>query len=703
MENHSLKNLEDTVEFLKGTGMEYAMITHEAVPTVASMLENVIFEEETCMAKNLFLKDKKKKLNYLVVAQHDTKVDMKILARHLGTGGSNLRNGETDQMQEMLGVLPGSVNLFSIINDTDGKVGLIMDKKVHEASFVAVHPMTNTATCQISNDLMKFVIERSDHEADIVDFDQLAEASAGDAKAPKEKKEKKKDKSKQKANKIEGAVKIGIEYSREDNFSEWYTQVITKSEMIEYYEISGCYILRPWAYGIWEKIQFFLNKLITDSGVENCYFPMFVSEDALKKEEQHLEGFAPEVAWVTRSGNTPMAKPIAIRPTSETIMYPAFANWVQSHRDLPIRLNQWTNIVRWEFKHPTPFIRTREFLWQEGHTAHATEEEAKAEVFDKLESYAKTYEQLLAVPVVRGIKSRGETFAGADFSSTVELFVKANGRGIQGATSHMLGQNFSKMFKISFEDHEAKKALAWQTSWGFTTRSIGAMIMVHGDDHGLVLPPRVASIQVVLVPITKKNDHEEVVAKTQEIADLLKQSDIRVRVDDRDNYKPGWKFNHWEVKGVPLRIELGRKDMDQGQITVVRRDTKNRFTVSLDEDITQRINAELVQMQQDMYDRALQERDSHMTSTTTWEGFMAELNLKHIVMAPWCEELECEDAVKERSKEESLAAENEGEETLTGSAKTLCVPLEQKPLEEGAICFACGKEAKKRALWGRSY
>lgn len=472
--------------------------------------------------------------------------------------------------------------------------------------------------------------------------------------------------------------------------------------MIDYYEVSGCYILRPWAYGIWERIQNFLNGMIIDSGVENCYFPMFVSEEALKKEEDHLEGFAPEVAWVTKSGDSDMAKPIAIRPTSETIMYPAFANWVQSHRDLPIRLNQWTNIVRWEFKHPTPFIRTREFLWQEGHTAHATEQEAKDQVYEILEFYAKTYEELLCVPVVRGIKSKKETFAGADFTTTVELFVKTNGRGIQGATSHMLGQNFSKMFKIDFEGEGKGKECAWQTSWGFTTRSIGAMIMVHGDDKGLVLPPKVAQIQVVIVPIVKKGDDGSVVNKARELGAALKEAGIRVRVDDRANYNPGWKYSHWEVKGVPIRVEIGKRDLESEKVVTVRRDTGEKAERSF-EDFVSSTQADLETIQHDMLARATAERDANIAHADNWDDFMTELNKKKIVMAPWCGSVECEENVNQKSKEESKSAENEGEEVLTGAAKTLCIPMEQEPLAEGTKCFCSGLPATKRALWGRSY
>jgi prolyl-tRNA synthetase len=286
---------------------------------------------------------------------------------------------------------------------------------------------------------------------------------------------------------------------------------------------------------------------------------MFVSERALNTEKEHVEGFSPEVAWVTRSGQSQLAEPIAIRPTSETIMYPAFARWIKSHRDLPLKLNQWTNIVRWEFKHPTPFIRTREFLWQEGHTAHATEQEASEEVYRILEFYERVYHEVLAVPVIRGIKSEGEKFPGGYFTTTIETIIPDNGRAIQCATSHHLGQNFSKMFNIEFLDQKAEKTLAWQTSWGLTTRSLGVMVLYHGDDKGLVLPPRVARYQVVIVPILKTGvPTEQILARANELGKALNAANVRTFVDDSLNYRPGWKYNHWELKGVPVRIELGK-------------------------------------------------------------------------------------------------------------------------------------------------
>lgn len=293
--------------------------------------------------------------------------------------------------------------------------------------------------------------------------------------------------------------------------------------MLDYYDVSGCYILRPWAYGIWEKIQQFFDALIKERGVENAYFPMFVSKRALETEKDHVEGFAAEVAWVTRSGKSELAEPIAIRPTSETIMYPAYSNWIKSHRDLPLRLNQWTNVVRWEFKHPTPFIRTREFLWQEGHTAHATFEEAEEETFANLDFYRRVYEELLAVPVYKGIKTESEKFAGGFRTTTIETWIPENGRAIQAATSHNLGQNFAKMFNIEFENEKKEKKHAWQTSWGLTTRSIGVMIMHHADNKGLVLPPRVAKVQVVIVPIIIKGKEQLVNDAANEIFKTLKK------------------------------------------------------------------------------------------------------------------------------------------------------------------------------------
>ena len=339
------------------------------------------------------------------------------------------------------------------------------------------------------------------------------------------------------------------------------------------------------------------------------------------------QGFAPEVAWVTRSGDGELDQPIAIRPTSETIMYPAFQGWIRSHRDLPLLLNQWNSVVRWEFKHPTPFLRTREFLWQEGHTAHASIEEADEFVMTILGHYADIYEQLLAVPVIKGYKTEKEKFAGGHRTTTVEAYIPATGRAIQGATSHNLGQNFGKMFKIEYEDTQGKKQIPWQTSWGFTTRSIGVMVMVHSDDKGLVLPPRIAPIQVVLVPIVMSGkDTVKQKAAAATIAKQLKDAMVRIEVDDRDNYNPGWKYAHWELKGVPLRLELGPKDFEKEQVRLVRRDTGEKEDVPW-AILAQKVALMLVTMQHDMLATAAKARDAAVVRVTKWEEFVPAMQV----------------------------------------------------------------------------
>nr|XP_056709348.1 bifunctional glutamate/proline--tRNA ligase [Euleptes europaea] len=501
-------------------------------------------------------------------------------------------------------------------------------------------------------------------------------------------------------------TRLGLEAKKEENLSEWYSQVITKSEMIEYYDVSGCYILRPWAYAVWESIKEFFDTEIKKLGVENCYFPMFVSQAALEKEKTHIADFAPEVAWVTRSGKTELAEPIAVRPTSETVMYPAYAKWVQSHRDLPIKLNQWCNVVRWEFKHPQPFLRTREFLWQEGHTAFSTYEEAAEEVLQILELYARVYEELMAIPVVKGRKTEKEKFAGGDYTTTVEAFISASGRAIQGATSHHLGQNFSKMFEIVFEDPKVpgEKQFAYQNSWGITTRTIGVMAMIHGDNMGLVLPPRVACVQVVIIPCGITNalseeDREALVAKCNEYRMRLHSANIRVRVDLRDNYSPGWKFNHWELKGVPVRLEVGPRDMKNCQFVAVRRDTGEKLTFAESEAVD-RLRHILEEIHANLYNRAFEDLKTHMVVANTMEEFQKELDSGKIVQIPFCGEIDCEDWIKKttaRDQDLEPGAPSMG-------AKSLCIPF--KPLhslQKGAKCV-CGKNpAKFYTLFGRSY
>lgn len=501
-------------------------------------------------------------------------------------------------------------------------------------------------------------------------------------------------------------TRLGLEAKKEENLADWFSQVITKSEMIEYYDVSGCYVLRPWSFAIWESIKNFFDPEIKKLGVENCYFPMFVSQAALEKEKSHIADFAPEVAWVTRSGKTELAEPIAVRPTSETVMYPSYAKWVQSHRDLPIKLNQWCNVVRWEFKHPQPFLRTREFLWQEGHTAFATYEEAAEEVLQILDLYARVYEDLLAIPVVKGRKTEKEKFAGGDYTTTVEAFISASGRAIQGATSHHLGQNFSKMFEIVFEDPKTpgEKQYAFQNSWGLTTRTIGVMTMVHGDNMGLVLPPRVACVQIIVIPCGITNtlaeaDRDALLQKCNQYLKRLLNVDIRARTDLRDNYSPGWKFNHWELKGVPIRLEVGPRDMKSNQFVAVRRDTGEKLTIAEDQAET-KLKDILEEIHTNLYSRALRDLTTHMVVTDSMEEFQNQLDTGKIVQIPFCGEIDCEDWIKKttaRDQDLEPGAPSMG-------AKSLCIPF--KPLRElqpGTKCV-CGKNpAKHYTLFGRSY
>ncbi|KAA0711364.1 Bifunctional glutamate/proline--tRNA ligase [Triplophysa tibetana] len=501
-------------------------------------------------------------------------------------------------------------------------------------------------------------------------------------------------------------TRLGLEAKKEENLADWYSQVITKAEMIEYYDVSGCYVLRPWSYSIWDAIKEFFDREIKKLGVENCYFPMFVSQAALEKEKSHIADFAPEVAWVTRSGKTELAEPIAVRPTSETVMYPAYAKWVQSHRDLPIKLNQWCNVVRWEFKHPQPFLRTREFLWQEGHTAFATKEEAEEEVLQILELYARVYEELMAIPVVKGRKTEKEKFAGGDYTTTVEAYISASGRAIQGATSHHLGQNFSRMFEIVFEDPRkpGEKQLAYQNSWGITTRTIGVLTMVHGDNMGLVLPPKVACLQVIIIPcgITAtlpEAEKELLLAQCSKYLARLQMTDIRVKADLRDNYSPGWKFNHWELKGVPIRLEVGPKDLKQGQCVAVRRDTGEKIVLP-DAEIEKRITSLLEEIQNNLFKRASDDLKKHMVVADSMEQFQKDLDEGKIVQIPFCGGIECEDWIKKttaRDQDLEPGAPSMG-------AKSLCIPFDPlKTLQLGQMCVSGKEHAQYYTLFGRSY
>ncbi|KNA10120.1 hypothetical protein SOVF_147360 isoform A [Spinacia oleracea] len=512
---------------------------------------------------------------------------------------------------------------------------------------------------------------------------------AGDSKAktgdPKAKTAQKKKKE------VKKETGLGLTYKKDENFGEWYSEVVVNAEMIEYYDISGCYILRPWTMSIWEAMQEFFDAEIKKMKIKNCYFPLFVSPGVLEKEKDHIEGFAPEVAWVTKSGQSDLEVPIAIRPTSETVMYPYYSKWIRGHRDLPLRLNQWCNVVRWEFSNPTPFIRSREFLWQEGHTAFATLEEADVEVLDILELYRRIYEEFLAVPVVKGKKSELEKFAGGYYTTSVEAFIPNTGRGVQGATSHCLGQNFAKMFEITYENEKGEKAMVWQNSWAYSTRTIGVMVMTHGDDKGLVLPPKVAAVQVIVVPVPFKDaDTQGIIDACAATVKTLTEAGIRAEGDLRDNYSPGWKYSHWEMKGVPLRLEIGPKDLANNQARAVRRDNSAKKDLPM-ANLVDQVKELLDTIQQNMFDLAKEKRDACVKEVRTWDEFVEALAQKKLILAPWCDEEEVEKDVKARTKGE------------IGAAKTLCSPFDQPALEEGTLCFASGKPAKKWTYWGRSY
>ena len=476
----------------------------------------------------------------------------------------------------------------------------------------------------------------------------------------------------------------GITVKKNEDFSEWYVQVVLKAGLADYAPVKGCMIIREDAYAVWEKIQEILNQKIKATGHRNVYFPMFIPEAFLKKEAEHFAGFTPEVAWITMGGDTPLEEKLAVRPTSETIMYDTFNKWVRSWRDLPIKINQWCNIVRWETKATKLFLRTREFLWQEGHTAHVTSEQAEAEVMYALGEYKDIIENYLAIPVLIGTKSDSEKFAGALYTTALES-IMPDGKALQMGTSHNLGQHFAKVFDIKFIGEDKQDHYVWQTSWGITTRLIGAMIMVHGDDKGLIMPPKVAPFQVVIVPILFKSaEQAAIAAKTKEIAETLKARGYSVILDDREEYTPGWKFHQWELKGVPVRIELGPRDLKQGQVVMVRRDTSQKTPIK-EADIPATLEKLLVEIQDNLFVKAKTLMQEKTTTVQNYEEFKSVLCDKGgFVKAAWCGNAEDEAKIKEE----------------TGA--TIRVRPFQKE-DPTTNCVYCGKIAKEMVYFARSY
>ncbi|MBW2965428.1 proline--tRNA ligase [Candidatus Woesearchaeota archaeon] len=482
---------------------------------------------------------------------------------------------------------------------------------------------------------------------------------------------------------VEKEASKGITVRKDDDVSAWYTEVIQKADLMSYTDVSGCIIFKPASYFMWEILQREVDKRLKKLGVQNAYFPLFIPEKHLSREAEHVEGFAPEVAWVTHAGNTKLEERLAVRPTSETIMYPAYSEWIRSWRDLPLRLNQWNNVVRWEFKHSVPFLRTREFLWNEGHTVFATKEEAEAERAPIINLYLEVLKDVLAIYGSPGYKSEKEKFAGAVYTCSIESFLPI-GRAIQGPDFHHDGQNFAKAYDIKFEDQNGQVQHAWQNTWAITTRMLGVMIMMHGDDKGLVLPPPVAPVQIVIVPILKTGDNRPVLDKADQIVKELSK-EFRVHLDDRENYTPGWKYNEWELKGVPLRIEIGPKDLDADQAVLVRRDNGEKNFVKT-ADIMETSRVILLDIHRLLYFRSEENFTSAIVDVKNMDELKKAVENKKMALVPYCNDGECEDHIKEQ----------------TGGAKTLNSPFD-KPLQTGAKCIRCGKEAKVNIYIAKSY
>jgi prolyl-tRNA synthetase len=648
----------------------------------------------------------------VVIARDETETSSGALGKKLNL--KELRLASEDLLKEFFSLDKNSLSPLALTKENFPKLLTVIDTSITSSSSIfAVRALSSSSTIFLSGkDIVSYLssLQSDDAKLQEIDFEALkAEGGGPTAAAQPSKQAKEKESAK-----IEGAVQIAVGVKKEVDFAAWYTNVLIKADMLDYYSVSGCYILKPWSYSIWEEIQGWFNAKIKEMDVQNSYFPMFVSAKVLEREKDHIEGFSPEVAWVTRAGNSDLEEPIAIRPTSETAMYPYYAKWIKSHRDLPLKLNQWNSVVRWEFKNPQPFLRTREFLWQEGHTAHLTKKEADTEVREILDLYRRVYEELLAVPVIAGVKSEKEKFAGGLYTTTVEGFIPTSGRGIQGATSHCLGQNFSRpeMFNIVVEDPNDPtgqgKTYVWQNSWGLSTRTIGVMVMVHGDNQGLVLPPRVASIQVIVVPCgitakTTEGDRATINNACNDLAKTLKEAGIRAKADVRDGYTPGWKFNEWEQKGVPLRLEIGPNDIAKTQTLTVRRDTGEKSPKSLT-DIAATVSQLLETIQNDMFTRARDAYHSRLIEVTRWEDVVPNLDNKCVVVIPWCETEACEDDIKERS---GRASEPQDERAPSAGAKSLAIPFDQSrwtPIEPGKTkCPACGKDAKRWTMFGRSY
>ena len=486
------------------------------------------------------------------------------------------------------------------------------------------------------------------------------------------------------ADKHEKGSKDGITVKKEENFSEWYTQVISKSEFVDYTAVSGALAFRPDGYFSWETIQRAMDALFKAEGIVNVYFPLFIPERLLNKEKEHVEGFNPEVAWVTHAGNSKLDERLAVRPTSETIMYESYAKWIRSWRDLPLRYNQWNNVVRWEFKHPTPLLRSREFLWNEGHCAFATKEEAEAEREVVLGIYNKILKEYMALPGIVGRKTESEKFAGAEAPYSIEHMLPS-GISVQGPDFHSDGQNFAKAFDIKFLDEEGKTEYVFQNTFGFTTRELGVMIAMHGDDKGLVMPPKLARIQVVIIPIYNNDTKDSVIKSVRELSKKI-SGIARTFVDDNDAYSPGWKFHEWELKGVPIRVEIGERDIKADKAVVCRRDNGKKQDVKI-KDLPKMIESLLADIHQNLYDKALKALKASIHEVGTYAELKKIINgTGGFAEAPWCGSPKCEEKIKNDIQ-----------------AKITNMPSGTQGKAKGKKCIVCGEDAKHTVNIAKSY
>jgi len=473
----------------------------------------------------------------------------------------------------------------------------------------------------------------------------------------------------------------GLSVKKEENFSEWYTQLILKAELADYTSVSGCMVFKPTAWQIWEKIRDEVDKKLKKMGVKNVYFPMFIPESLLKKEQEHLKGFAPEVAWVTQAGNTKLQERLAVRPTSEAIMYESYAKWIRSWRDLPLKYNQWSNVVRWEFNNPIPFFRTREFIFNEGHTAFATKKEAEAEEEKIIGMYKEILEDHMAIPGIIGKKTDKEKFAGAEYTVTIENYLP-NKKAIQGPDFHHDGQNFAKAYDIKFKDKNGKEDYVWQNTWAISTRMLGVMFALHSDNNGLVLPPKIAPNKIVIIPIQSKKN-EKVMKKAKEIERQF--SRYEPILDNRSEVTPGWKFNEWELKGIPLRIEIGPKDLEKNQATIISRDNLHKQEVKI-KDLNKFVEEELNNIQGRLFNKANKLLQSGLDKAEDLKSAIAKIKEKKLVLVPLKNSEEVEDILKEK----------------TNGAKTLNIPSDQPPIK-GKKCIISGEQADYWVYIGKSY